>query len=641
MRVLPPDILYSQARRRPGSGLWVLLSLLGAAGWAADDPAPKTIDKLKTAIEKALRESNVPGAGLAMVTRDRVLFADGIGMADPAEHRPATADTLFRIGSVTKGFTSLAILKLQEQGKLSLNDPLRKYAPDVWYRNPWEATDPVRIVHLLEHTTGWDDMHLAEYASNDPKPLTVAEGLAFHSDSRISRWRPGTRMAYCNAGPAVAGYVVEKITGRRFEDFVQENLFRPLHMDSASYLLTPEVQRNLSGLFGNNARERVAYWHISFRPSGAINASPRDMANYVRFYLNRGSVEGVPVLSAQSIDRRERPETTLAARSGLRAGYGLSNYTDVDARGFVWQGHNGAIAGGRAVMAYLPAEGVGYAFMINASNGAAEDRIHRLLQAFLTREIKPPAIPPPASGGAGSVQPYTGWYEPASPRSQFAHFVNRIGALERVTVDKGELVVAELGTSVTNYVYAGSNLWRDRDSPLPEALLMPHAPEGVYLQTDQETLRRIPPWEAWLELGVAGVWLSLTVMSLGFALYWAPAELFRRLAGLPGERHLSVRALPLLAVLAAMALPVVMGRVGNDQDMFQRLGAVTGWSVSILVLTTLFPLLTLASLIQLWRARRWKIQWQVYWFSVALSLTSAAVVLYLGYWGKIAFRTWS
>ena len=147
-----------------------------------------------------------------------------------------TPDTLFRIGSISKGFAALSILKLVEQGKLTLNDTVRSLVPEIQFQNPWEATDPVRVVHLLEHTTGFDDMALKDYANNDPKPLTLKEGLDFNPATRVSRWRPGSRYAYCNSGPPIAAYIVEKITGQRFEDYVEENFFRPLHMDSASYL---------------------------------------------------------------------------------------------------------------------------------------------------------------------------------------------------------------------------------------------------------------------------------------------------------------------------------------------------------------------------------------------------------------------
>ena len=157
---------------------------------------------------------------MAIVSKDGPEWIAGLGVADVASGRANTADTLFRIGSTSKAFSSLSILLLKDQGKLTLQDPVHTLVPDVFFENRWEATDPIRVVNLLEHTTGWDDMHFREYAKQAPDNMSLHDGLDYDHSSRVSRWRPGTRMAYCNSGPPVAAYVVEKLTGQRFEDFV-------------------------------------------------------------------------------------------------------------------------------------------------------------------------------------------------------------------------------------------------------------------------------------------------------------------------------------------------------------------------------------------------------------------------------------
>ena len=129
---------------------------------------------------------------VAIVRRDRAEWITSLGKADVASGRAATPETLFRIGSTSKAFASMSILKLANEGKLSLDDPVRKLAPEVWFENRWEASDPVRVVDLLEHTTGWDDMHFREYAKDAPG-MGLGEALDYDHHSRVSRWRPGTR----------------------------------------------------------------------------------------------------------------------------------------------------------------------------------------------------------------------------------------------------------------------------------------------------------------------------------------------------------------------------------------------------------------------------------------------------------------
>ena len=268
---------------------------------------------------------------------------------------------------------------LQEQGKLDLNDKLSELAPEIEFDNPWEETDPVRLVHLLEHSTGFDDIHLREYAHNDPDPISLRDGLAYDPKSRTSRWKPGTYVSYCNSGPAAAAYVVETIPGKRFEDFVQEHLFDPIGMRTASYFLTETVEENLAIGYESDGVTVAPYWHILDRPSGAINVSAREMASFVQLLLNRGAVDGRSLLQSESIERMETPATALSRRHGLPTGYALGNYTDLD-NGFVFHGHSGGVNAYLADYGYLPEHGIGYAFMISSGDGDVFVRIQELLR---------------------------------------------------------------------------------------------------------------------------------------------------------------------------------------------------------------------------------------------------------------------
>src|SRR5262245_43666417 len=122
-----------------------------------DADAPKSVDELRQRIEKVVADTKTPALGIALVNREGAYWVAGLGKADLKSGKPANEDTLFRIGSISKMFAALSILKLAEQGKLSLDDKVRDRAPEVEFQNPWEDSHPVRIVHLLEHTTGWDD----------------------------------------------------------------------------------------------------------------------------------------------------------------------------------------------------------------------------------------------------------------------------------------------------------------------------------------------------------------------------------------------------------------------------------------------------------------------------------------------------
>ena len=248
------------------------------------------LEVLQQRIEKSVKNHNVPAIGIALVNRDGPVWVAGWGKADLKTGRAADQDTLFRIGSVTKMFAGLAVLKLVDEGKLSLDDKVRDRAPDLAFENAWEATHPVRIAHLLEHTTGWDDLHVAEYVHDFSDTTTLKQCLDHHPDSRTSRWPPGARQAYNNIGPAVAAYIVEKVTGQRFEDYIEKEFFTPLGMASTSYFKTKLYDERGATLYLGEVPQ--VYWQIIHRPSGSINSSARDMSKFVQFMLMRGSDGG-------------------------------------------------------------------------------------------------------------------------------------------------------------------------------------------------------------------------------------------------------------------------------------------------------------------------------------------------------------
>jgi len=601
---------------------------------AEAEKRPESIPELQAAIEKVLKETKTPGIGIAIVSRDKAEWVAGIGKADVAANRPATADTLFRIGSTSKAFAALAALQLQEEGKLKLTDTVKQWVPDVAFVNPWEATDPLRLVHLMEHTSGFDDIHLREYALNDPTPISLKDALAFGASSRVCRWPPGTRMAYCNSGPAVLAAVIEKVSGERFEDYVQEHFFNPLHMDTASYFYTPAVQQRLATLYHSDGVTPYPYWHIAYRPAGSINASARDMANYVRFYLQRGSLDGTQLLQAASIERMETPETLPSAKLGMVTGYGLYNYTTCDGP-FVFHGHNGGVLGGLTEMAYLPDYGRGYAFMINSGSFKALRRIGDLVRHYVIRGLTPPALPPAASVPADLQRHYAGYYQAISPRVQMFY------ALERL-LNIRQLVFMTNGPSTTIF-----NLYRERWVPVSERLLrrknqsaatlalLPDAGGETLIQIDRGTFKKVSALRVWGQVVGFGAIGLLMLSSPLFALVWGARKLLGKLRN---AGPLSVRVMPLLSTLSMGAF---LGLFYFNREDLWTLGVPSFVSVSIMLSSLAFALTAAASLFIVYRERHAVMNRVAYWHSVVVAAAVAAVAAYMGYWSLIGLRLWA
>jgi len=620
----------------------VLISLITSSATAADKKDEKTkpaqsVAELQQQLEKILKDTKTPGISVAIVHKDGPEWIAGLGKADVASNRPTTADTLFRIGSTSKAFASLSILMLAGQGKVSLEDPVRKLVPEIWFENPWEASDPVRVVHLLEHTAGWDDMHLREYAKDTPPTTSVREGLDYDHHSRTSRWRPGTRMAYCNSGPPVAAYIVEKLTGQRFEDFVEQNLFQPIGMKTATYF--PPPSGTATTLYHDDGKTPYPYWNILLRPAGSINASAKDMAAYVQFYLNRGAVNGKQIVPASDIDRMENPASTWAAKDGMKNGYGLSNYWSVN-EGFVYHGHNGGVEGGLTEMAYMADYGVGYFFSINSGSGDGFEKVGKAIRAYVTNKLEKPALPAVASLSPGTIE-YAGWYEPDSPRIELTRFMERLAGIAWIHFKDGKLVITSLGGNET-FVPVSSTQFRylpKKEATEPVAtveLLTPNA-EGRFIQAGiMTTMKRIPAWLALGEIAVT-VFVVLSIASIVvYAPFWILGGLSKRRRR-PAER--AMRAWPLLAVLSLAAFVGIF--ILCSDDLINRLGNQTPWSEALFLTTIAYAVAVAASAIACWRTPAEAVRRRVRRFSLIVTVALLIAAVYLAYWGIIGLRTWA
>lgn len=622
-----------------------LVAVVCAATCFGDDkkkeegPKPaQSIEELRGQLEKILKDTHTPGMSVAIVRKDGPEWVAGVGLADVAANRAVTPATLFRIGSTSKAFASMSILLLADQGKLSLDDPAKKLVPEIWFENKWEATDPVRVVNLLEHTTGWDDMHLREYAK-DASGMSLKDGLDYDHHSRASRWMPGTRMAYCNSGPAVAGYIVEKVTGQRFEDFVTQNLFLPIGMKTATYF-QPTDPATTTVLYHGDGKTPYHYWNILLRPAGSINASAQDMAAYVQFYLNRGAVNGAVVVPAANVERMESPQSTWAAKQGLKAGYGLSDYWSFH-DGFAYHGHNGGVEGGLTDMSYMPEYDVGYFYSINSGNGDAFDKIGKAIRAYITGKLPRPVVPEPVAMPANAAE-YAGWYEPDSPRVELTRFLERILGLTHVAFKHGKMFMTTMGGTETFLPVAGRQfryIPKKGEPPEPVAttsLLEPK--DGVlYLQAGGgTTMKKLSTGYALLEIALACI-VVLAILSISvYAPFWILGGLSAKRRR-PAER--AMRWWSLVAVLSLLAFVVIF--IVSAEDLIGKMGNITGASVALCLTTIVFGVAVLASGWSAWRAPAEGVRPEVLRFSQIVSMALLIALVYLAYWGMIGLRTWA
>jgi CubicO group peptidase (beta-lactamase class C family) len=524
---------------------------------------PKTIEDLKQEIENIIREHNVPGAAIALVTKNSQIWAGGIGYSNVENSTPVNANSIFRWGSVSKSFVAVAIQILAEQKLVHLEDKIKDIAPKIEINNRWESTHPVKLVHCLEHTTGFDDLHFNECAVDDPQ-ISLLDALAINPHSRNSRWEPGTYKSYSNIGPVIAAHIVETVTGQSFENFVTANIFNPLGMETSSFYYPKESNLMSTGYEGDGTTT-VQYDHIVYRPAGSLNASAIEMALFVRMLLNRGTLNQTQILSSPSVSRMETPKTTLTAKTSSSYGYGLGSYTTLR-NGYVFHGHDGMIAGFTASYGYNAGIDRGYAVSINKVSETALQQIIQAVIEYFTAGIDNPARPV-MTIPAEELQPLTGYYKSITPMTQLMHtLLMRFVNVRKITLQGDTLLSGNfLSGRQKKLMSLSKNVFYRTNSN--EILSFIEDGDDMVISYDglRGNFKKVSRFSVFFQLGIFISSFMLMVSSLLFALIWIPKKFLGRLKG---TRHLKARLFPLFSVLFFFAtyLPLLNGLMTIELD---------------------------------------------------------------------------
>lgn len=615
------------------------LALLFTVTVRAQDAPPRPTDALRDSIATVLDSTRTPGAGVVLFSADSIRWEGYFGLADRDSARRVTAETVFRAGSISKSVVSTAVLQLVQEGRLDLRTPVRDLVPEIAIQNHWAETDPVRLGHLLEHTAGFDDLHIHEYVSRSPD-ITLREGLAINPDSRTVRWRPGRYYSYSNAGPPVAAYILQQRTDCRFETLVADRIFDPLGMTASSFRRDERVASHLATGYAADGETEQPYVHIGLRPSGALNARPVDLARFGQMLLGRGTRTDTALLDTATVRRMETPRTSLAARHGVPVGYGLGNATSLH-DGFVYHGHAGGIDGFVAQYGYLPAHNRGFVVMLNSEDGGALGRIVDLVRDAQTRPLSPPEPPPVADVPADTLVPHTGYYVSFTPRNEITHFVERLFGIVQVdtTVTGALSVTSALGGRPDTLLPVGAERFRGPTDPVVTAVVA-RSPDGTRVLSGSGpavsgNLRAVSAVSVWGRWIGAGLSLLLLLSPLLFALYWLPVTALGRLKN---RESLQLRLWPLGAVVALAGAFALLGLALADP--IPRLGTPTVYSVGYAALTLAYGLATLAGLWALVQARTaaYGPTWTYHLFVVGAELV---VLVYLAAHGLVGHRFWT
>jgi CubicO group peptidase (beta-lactamase class C family) len=275
-------------------------------------------------------QKEVSGTVTLVVTRDKVVAQDAVGLADVAHNTPMKPDTIFWIASMTKPITATAVMMLQEEGKLSVEDPVGKYIPELKDLKTKDGKPAnLTLRHLLTHTSG-----MGEATGEQAKKAEKLADLIPVYASQPVKFEPGTKWEYCQSGINTLGRIVEVVSGKMFDAFLQERLFTPLGMKDTTFYLMPEQLPRLAKSYkkeGDKLEESPIAFLNGRAPesrdrypaaNGGLFSTGPDYARFCQMILNEGTLEGRRYLKPETVKQMTTLQTPESIKTGFTEGNG-------------------------------------------------------------------------------------------------------------------------------------------------------------------------------------------------------------------------------------------------------------------------------------------------------------------------------
>ena len=343
-------------------------------------------------IPAQLKSRDIAGAVVSIVKDGQVVLAKGYGYSDFAGKKPVTADqTLFRPGSISKVFTAIAVMQLVEQGNLDLDRDVNDYLD---FSIPKTYAEPITLRRILTHTAGFEETVKNLFVPSEREMKPLRDYLVAAMPERI--FPPGKVPAYSNYALSIAGYIVQKISGEQFEDYLAKHIFQPLKMERSTFAqplpsaLAPLMAKGYMAATG----AAKPFEFVQAAPAGALSATAADMGRFMATILQDGTLEGVSILKPESVHAMEAREFKMDP--SLRAiGLVLMEYSTSDPR---IVGHGGDTIYFHSDMFLLPEAHVGVFISYNSAGSRFGGGRGEVMRAFLDRYFpgktsSPPPLP--------------------------------------------------------------------------------------------------------------------------------------------------------------------------------------------------------------------------------------------------------
>ena len=379
--------------------LWLIITCFQTELFSQTIDVTKRLEGFDSYMDKILKDWNIPGAGVGIVYKDKLVFAKGYGYREYEQKLPLTSKTLFQIASNTKLFTVVSTGMLVDQGKVDWDQPIHNYVPSIDFFNN-DLNNSITIRDMLSHRTGISRHDLIWYKS-DFSRKELFERLKYLEPSQPLR----QGFLYNNLMYVGAGYIIELLSSKTWEAFVQENILNPLEMKSTLFTVN-EMEKNPDhGIPYNEKRDTTLLYKIpiyeeqqAVGPAGAIISNVEDMSNWLITLMNNGKFKGKQVIPEKVIKATLEPTVALP-NSGLEnkgykeilnSFYGMGRFTS-SYRGHLLTYHGGGLPGFHSQISAMPYDSIGVIVFVIGDQGAPLNNIisYSIYERLLGLDLTP------------------------------------------------------------------------------------------------------------------------------------------------------------------------------------------------------------------------------------------------------------
>jgi CubicO group peptidase (beta-lactamase class C family)/D-alanyl-D-alanine dipeptidase len=361
----------------------------------------QVVATLEPFIEREMTQTKIPGLSIAIVDDQQIVWAQGFGMADPKARKPATAETVHRIGSVSELFTDIGIMQQVERGKINLDAPINNYLPDFRPRNPFGT--PITLRQLMSHRSGLlREPPVGNYFETT-EPTLAATVQSLNETELV--YAPGTHTKYSNAAIAVVGSALESQTRQPFATYLKTSVLEPMGLQQSSFEPEPHILQNLAKAemwSYDDTKFEAPTFQLGMAPAGSMYSTVEDLGKFLSVLLAQGRINKGYLIKPATLEQMWSPQFANPGGGVFGLGFMVRSF---EGRRLV--GHGGAIYGFATSLNLLPEDKLGVVVIAtkDSVNAVTERISEEALRVVLAqREGKPLTVP----AGAEPIPPALG-----------------------------------------------------------------------------------------------------------------------------------------------------------------------------------------------------------------------------------------